>query len=51
MFNLIRDENFFTFCKKKELSDIEIISDRTLMARHEGLEPPTDRFEVCDSIH
>ena len=21
------------------------------MARREGLEPPTDRFEVCDSIH
>lgn len=20
------------------------------LARHEGLEPPTDRFEVCDSI-
>ena len=22
-----------------------------VLARHEGLEPPTDRFEVCDSIH
>ena len=29
----------------------ETIEISALLARHEGLEPPTDRFEVCDSIH
>ena len=32
--------------------DAVVISrSQNKMARREGLEPPTDRFEVCDSIH
>ena len=28
-----------------------VVRALNVLVRHEGLEPPTDRFEVCDSIH